>query len=169
MYVIIFPEFVNVLYSMQHGWDKIKTELGNKIETDNTVQASCDGCWKCENGQVIRNKKKKIRIDPITMQETTADNSNSVVVDDWIPADGYTGTKNDIEYVITEESGITQNDIDEQAKKGHIDFGNGMTTFRFNDKKCTILVCKTKPTKPQIDSVLAEIINPHDELIGIEE
>ena len=158
MYVIIFPEFRNTSETFQKCWDNIKADIGNIVEQSNTIQVSCDGCWECENGTPLRDKKKKIRIDPITMQETTADNSNSVVVDDWIPADGYTGTKNDIEYVITDESEITQNDIDEQAKKGHMDFGNGMSTFSFNGKKCTILVCKTKPDNIKINKIVQEVL-----------
>jgi hypothetical protein len=172
MIIYVFPKFICLENNLQKSFEElnkvIKNTASTKYENNHTIQASSDGCWKCENGKVLRDKNK-IRVNRKTLKETTADDSDSIVVDDWIPADGHTGTESDIEYEIVDGCDITLDDIKTHNSNKHSDYGNGYSTYKFNGKDCLILVCNSKLTKPQIQTILDEVLNPHYELEVVEE
>lgn len=160
MKIYVFPKLEHI-ENFDKCFEIIKTKALTKFENSDTIQASSDGCWKCEKGLELRDKKKKIRVNKYTLQESTADDKDSIVVDDWIPADGHTGTKADIEYIITAESEITQNDIDQHIQNiNFVNWGNGFSTLIINKKPCCIVCCNDTLTNSVINAITTEIQNP---------
>ena len=69
--------------------------------------------------------------------------------------------KGTVDFIFTEESGITQSDLDIGSKNCCIALGNGMTSnFNVNYKNCCVLVLEDnhKITKSQIDSIVKECL-----------
>ena len=118
--------------------DKVKNVHKIDICENTELQCSSDGVWCCdkETAQCLRTKNK-IKINVITMQEAKPNEKGTHIqeMEDFIEH------KNKIEYKIHASTGITMNDIEEQKKIAHQDYGNGLTSpYNINGKSCTLLV-----------------------------
>lgn len=132
MKILILPKIEN-RHLFAEIWDKVKNVIKIPVEQDCTIQCSNDGCWLC-------------------------DKDGCVMTDgDFTPVPNTTDT----EYKLHPRSGITQKDIDEFNKEQH-DFGNGMSTWEFNKKPCTIIVLQEGQdvTPTQFNKIADEMERP---------
>lgn len=105
--------------------------------TDDTIQAGLDGIYICKNGVPLRETKTEF-LHKNTWQKLTSGQKESDLVEyqKWIEHPTET-----LSWYFHPLTKITLNDVKEQKKIGHIDFGNNiMLNCEINGKKCIALI-----------------------------
>ena len=142
--------------------DYLKDNFNITTLTDDTIQASLDGIYVCKDGVPLREKTTEF-LHKTTWQPLISGQKETDLVEyeKWIEHPTET-----LQWYFHPLTKITLNDVNEQKKLGHLDFGNNMGFgFEINHKKCSVLVLSDDQEVEKIEDWLYEFVGFDDEVL----